>query len=336
MQAKDLMTTNVVVVTPDTTVRDIAQVMLAHAISAVPVVDKSGTPVGMVSEGDLIARSKTDRDSRRDWWLTLLAEGHALSPDFLSSLGSIDETAKDIMAAPVIAIDEKAEATEIARLLGAYRIKRLPVVRDGRIVGIVSRADLLKALVAEQPANTTSKSAGFLAAFVSEIDDRFSEAEHKSAVTPTAHPGEMVLGDKLNAAEFRRQADDFKHQKSHRQDEEKLAAVEKRNDQVKTLIDTHIDNDAWRLLLHAAHEAAERGEKEFMLLRFPSQLCGDGGRAINIMESGWEKTLRGEAAEIYTRWEHDLMPHGFHLKAQVLEFPGGFPGDIGLTLIWGE
>jgi hypothetical protein len=73
-----------------------------------------------------------------------------------------------------------------------------------------------------------------------------------------------------------------------------------------------------------------------MLLRFPSQLCSDGGRAINVTEPDWPATLRGEAAEIYLRWERHLKPHGFHLTARVLEFPGGMPGDIGLFLSWGQ
>ena len=73
-----------------------------------------------------------------------------------------------------------------------------------------------------------------------------------------------------------------------------------------------------------------------MLLRFPSQACSDGGRAINAMEPGWPSTLRGEAAEMFLRWERDLKPHGFHLGARVLEFPGGMPGDVGLFLVWGQ
>jgi len=89
-------------------------------------------------------------------------------------------------------------------------------------------------------------------------------------------------------------------------------------------------------MLHEAREAAQRGLKESLLLRFPSQLCTDGGRAINAAESGWPATLRGEAAEIYQRWEQDLKPRNFRLAARVLEFPNGMPGDIGLFLIWGE
>jgi hypothetical protein len=79
-----------------------------------------------------------------------------------------------------------------------------------------------------------------------------------------------------------------------------------------------------------------RGATEFMLLRFPSELCGDGGRAVNAPLPDWPKTLRGEAAEISLRWERDLKPRGFHLAARVLEFPDGKPGDIGLFLAWGR
>jgi hypothetical protein len=64
-------------------------------------------------------------------------------------------------------------------------------------------------------------------------------------------------------------------------------------------------------------------------------LCSDCGRAIDVTEPDWPATLRGEAAEIYLRWERDLKPRGFHIAARVVDYPGGVPGDIGLSLIWG-
>jgi hypothetical protein len=73
-----------------------------------------------------------------------------------------------------------------------------------------------------------------------------------------------------------------------------------------------------------------------MLLRFPAPLCSDGGRSINSNRPEWPETLRGEAAELYLRWEHDLRPHGFRLAARVLDFPDGMPGDIGLFLNWAQ
>ena len=93
----------------------------------------------------------------------------------------------------------------------------------------------------------------------------------------------------------------------------------------------------WRELLHQARQVAERGEKEYLLLRFPSELCTDGARAINNPPNpDWPKTLQGEAMELYARWRDQLSPRGFHLAARVLDFPGGKPGDVGLFLFWGE
>ena len=149
MKASEIMTRDVVTVHPDTPTQQIARLLLDNGISAVPVVDDTGAPIGIVSEGDLIGRDQTDRESRRDWWLALLAEGETLNPDFLASVRT-DRVARDVMSGPIVTINDDTDVGEIARLLQSYRIKRVPVVRDGRIVGIVSRADLLRAL-AEQP-----------------------------------------------------------------------------------------------------------------------------------------------------------------------------------------
>jgi CBS domain-containing protein len=149
MKACDVMTRDVVSVTADTPISEIAKTLRDHAISAVPVVDKVGAPIGMVSEGDLIGRNEADREARRDWWLTLLAEGEALNPDFLASLRTLERRAHDVMATPVVTVVEDTEIDQIASLLTTHRIKRVPVLRGGRIVGIVSRADLLRAIAAE-------------------------------------------------------------------------------------------------------------------------------------------------------------------------------------------
>ena len=147
MKARDVMTSAVVAVSPDTPIGDIAKILRERGISAVPVVDeKTGSPLGMVSEGDLIGRDEADREARLDWWLTLLAEGEALNPEFLANVRSSARRAGAVMTAPVITVGEETEIDEVARLLTAHRIKRVPVLRDGRIVGIVSRADLVRAL----------------------------------------------------------------------------------------------------------------------------------------------------------------------------------------------
>jgi hypothetical protein len=100
-------------------------------------------------------------------------------------------------------------------------------------------------------------------------------------------------------------------------------------------IGQHISDDSWRTLVDQARQAVEHDEKRSMLLRLPSQLCSDRGRAINAARADWPQKLRGEAAKVYLRWERDLKPYGFGISANVLDFPGGMPGDIGLFLVWG-
>jgi CBS domain-containing protein len=146
MIACDVMTRDVVSVTSDTPVRKIASLLVKNRISAVPVVDRSGVPIGIVSEGDLIGRKEAEREARQDWWLTTLAEGEGVNPEFLASLRLNYPTARDVMSAPGITVGEETSLAEIARLLTTHRMKRVPIVRDGRIVGIVSRADLVRAL----------------------------------------------------------------------------------------------------------------------------------------------------------------------------------------------
>jgi len=331
MHASEIMTRDVVSVNPDTPIRAIARLMLDKGISAVPVVDSAGAPLGIVSEGDLIGRADSDREARRDWWLALLAEGEALNPDFLTNLRAGERVARDVMAGPVVTVVENTDADEIGRLLQSYRIKRVPVVRGGRVVGIVSRADLLRARTERrQPA--ASHKDGYLAEALAGIDERFFRHHHTEEPIQSPPPKPDDTG--LKAADFQRLAEDFERREVAHREEAQRAAAALRRRRVVDLIDDHISNDRWRALVHQARRAAECGEKEFMLLRFPSQLCSDGGRAINVTESGWPATLRGDAAEIYLRWERDLKSRGFHLAARVLEFPDGVPGDIGLFLIW--
>ena len=336
MNARDVMTTDVVSVASDTPVRDIALLLLRSGISAVPVIDDAGAPIGMVSEGDLIGRTAEDRQARRDWWLTLLAEGETLNADFLANMRASHVKARDVMTTPVLTVDENAPVQEIARILADHHIKRTPVLRNGRMIGIVSRADLVKALAAEHDEATMSASANRRAAAYFPPD--------RSKVTPAgadlgnepATAGPAAETDAMSAGAFQHLVAGFKEEQVRQREESRLAAAAERRQRMQALLDQHISNDSWRALLSHAHEAAERGQTEFLLLRFPSQLCSDGGRSINVAEKGWPKSLRGEAAEIYLWWEQDLKPQGFHLTARVIDFPGGMPGDIGLFLTWSD
>jgi CBS domain-containing protein len=146
MNARDVMSKPVVSVHPDTPLREIARLLLEKGISAVPVVDGNGAPLGIVSEGDLIRPERPAREAWRQSWLEIFAEGEPLAPELLAWLQSQNHTARAVMTTPVITVGEDTELGEIARVLVTHRIKRVPVVRDGRVTGIVAREDLLRTL----------------------------------------------------------------------------------------------------------------------------------------------------------------------------------------------
>jgi CBS domain-containing protein len=143
MQAKDVMTTKVVAVTPDMPVNAIAALLLERHISAVPVIDEDRRLLGIVSEGDLMRRGETAR--RRSWWLATFGQAEDLAREFTKTHG---QRAKDVMTRDVVTVTEETPLADIAALLEQKGVKRVPVVRDGRLVGIVSRADLLRGLAA--------------------------------------------------------------------------------------------------------------------------------------------------------------------------------------------
>ena len=80
--------------------------------------------------------------------------------------------------------------------------------------------------------------------------------------------------------------------------------------------------------------AAANGLTEVLVYRFPNALCTDHGRAINQQEPGWEKTLTGLPKELYEFWDRQLRPRGYKLRVQIVDFPDGIPGDVGITLKW--
>lgn len=151
MKAKDVMVRDVVAVSATTPVREAARMMVDHRVSGLPVVDADGRVVGIVSEGDLIHRAETGTERRRSWWLEALAGAEELARDYVLSHA---RKVGDVMTRRVISAGEEAELRQVAALMDRHRVKRVPIVRDGRLVGIVSRADLVKAYlqVATQPA----------------------------------------------------------------------------------------------------------------------------------------------------------------------------------------
>ena len=81
--------------------------------------------------------------------------------------------------------------------------------------------------------------------------------------------------------------------------------------------------------------AVENGLSQVQVLRFPHTICTDNGRAINQAEEGWEKTLTGVPKDIYEFWKRQLQPKGYHIRYEVVDYPNGMPGDIGIFLSWG-
>ena len=135
--AGDLMRAPAVVTADDAPVREVARLMLDEGVNGVPVVDASGVAIGMASDGDLMGRPD---DGRRDWWLRMLADGAGAEEAFDPGR---DRLVREVMSAPLISIAPDAPVQDIAEAMQAHRIKRLPVIEDGRVLGVVGRADLL-------------------------------------------------------------------------------------------------------------------------------------------------------------------------------------------------
>jgi CBS domain-containing protein len=143
MIASDVMTRNVISVPPDATIADAVALMLDRGISGLLVVDHSGTLAGIVTEGDLLRRDELGTGRRRSWWLRLIASPGRQAADFTRTHG---RKVSDVMTQDVISVTVKSPLEEIVALMEAHRIKRVPVLDDNKVVGVVSRADLLRAL----------------------------------------------------------------------------------------------------------------------------------------------------------------------------------------------
>lgn len=142
MQAKDVMVSPAITVSPDASVPETANILLKNRISAVPVVDQTGALIGIVSEGDLMRRAEIGTERHRSWWLEMLSSSNTIAMEYVKSHA---HNVSDVMTAWPLAVGEETSLAEIADLLEMRQIKRVPVVRDGKVVGIVSRADLLQA-----------------------------------------------------------------------------------------------------------------------------------------------------------------------------------------------
>src|SRR5690242_18465383 len=176
MHAADVMSPDVICAGPDTSLAELVRLMLDNDVSGVPIVE-DGRVIGMVSEGDLLRRTEPESETRPSRWLELLTSSDRLAADYAKSHG---RKASEIMTRDVVTVDAATPITEVAHLLEARHIKRVPVVRDERLVGIISRRNLLQAL------------ATALAAPVADADDRtirgafYAELQRQAWATPSS------------------------------------------------------------------------------------------------------------------------------------------------------
>ena len=143
MRAIDVMARDIVTAMPEMTVQDVAKLMINHRISGIPIVDGDRRLVGIVTEGDLLRRSETGTERQHSRWSERFSPNSRLAAEYIKSHA---RRLADIMTRNVVNVSELATLGEIADLMEARRIKRVPVVHDGKLVGIVSRADLLRVL----------------------------------------------------------------------------------------------------------------------------------------------------------------------------------------------
>ena len=155
MNAADIMTPDVIVARPETPLMELVDLMLTNRISGVPVVD-NGILVGIVSEGDLLRRAETGTEKRRSQLLELVSSTAANAADYVRTHG---RRTREVMTADVIAVTPETPMGEIADILETRRIKRVPVVRDGKLLGIVTRANLLRALASSLHAEAVTVNA---------------------------------------------------------------------------------------------------------------------------------------------------------------------------------
>jgi len=199
MLARDIMTTDVVSIGPNTTVRETAALLVERRISGVPVINGEKQVLGIVSEADLLRRSDIGTERHRSWWVSLLDDSVSMAAEFVRQSGS---RAADVMSRDVLTITEDATIYAVADLLDTYRVKRVPVVRQGRLVGIISRSDIVRVLAKKQPMAQPPK----LARSDSDIRNSLVERMRDEAwantpyVSVTVHEGIVELNGFIGSA----------------------------------------------------------------------------------------------------------------------------------------
>ena len=232
--------------------------------------------------------------------------------DGASAAHQTSKSIREFMTPHPVSVDETTALVEILRLLENRPLKRIPVVSGDRLVGLLLSKQVIDAAARSTDVVSTEVVSSQPSADVDRPHQgEFSAAQFRALVS--AH--ELAL--EAESAQHRQQAQELREQR------------------INEMAAKRLSDAAWRQMLTSARNAASSGMREFMLIRFPSRLCSDGGRAINAPDARWPETLRGEPADIFRRWRDELQPEGFQIAAQIVDFPDGVPGDAALYLMWG-
>lgn len=191
MRAADIMVSNVVTVTPDHCVQEVAEILLERRISGVPVLDGSGKLIGIVSEGDLMRHADSGTEHQRSWWLRLMMGREGLATEYVREHA---RKVSDIMTRDVITATPDTPVGKLAELLERNAIKRVPIVENGKVVGIVSRANLLQALASMRKQITVERPVDDAQLRQSVLQRLQSEPWMRtSLINVTAHDGTVDL-----------------------------------------------------------------------------------------------------------------------------------------------
>lgn len=309
MIARDLMNSDFPYVTVDADLAYVAKLLADCGLGAVPVVDDQMTPIGIVTRSNLENGGKADVSVDLGDIPAFLLRGRA-TPAFRPDGRAL----RDVMTTPAIYVPDVAQIPDVVRVMENHHLKRMPVVEGHKIVGLVLRKEVLGAL-----SDTTAALA----------------AHRRRPIVALRQNVETDRCAVATAAEFRELVATHERQEEQQRAEQARVVQEIREQRIRELAALRLNDAAWRDMLDQARRNAAAGLTESMLFRFPSQLCTDGGRAINAPDSRWPETLRGEPADIFRRWRNELQPRGFRIAAQIIDFPNGVPGDAALFLMWG-
>ncbi|QGM98949.1 CBS domain-containing protein [Methylocystis parvus] len=308
MIARDLMNQRFAYVTADADLDYVAKLLADSGVGAVPVVDDNLAPIGIVTRSNLEkARGTPDPDL-------------GAIPEFLlrnrpkARFHSNGLRLREVMTAPAISVPCGAKLADIAKMMEEHHLKRAPVVDGHKIVGVLLRREVVSAM---------------------SHGDGVDILRPRKAILSPAQPrsnAETVA----TAEEFRALVAAHERQLDTERAERHRALQELREQRIKELAAQRLTDSMWREMLSNARRAAGSGLFEHMLIRFPAQLCTDGGRAINAPDAHWPETLRGEPSDVFRRWRNELRPRGFQIAAQIVDFPEGLPGDAALFLMWGR